>query len=118
VSGDSGSDTADGNDEQPTVSFGSEGFQPEEDGRTTAGGDQRTTAGAENAVPPPDDEFGARGWLLVGVLVVCFVVLPVVVTLRPVRLIGFRATYLLLPLVPAVLLGAAAVWVAVRSRRE
>lgn len=100
----------DAGDDQPTVSIGSAGFRPD-------GDDQSTTAGLENAVPEPDEEFGARGWLLVGVVVVCFLLLPVVVTLRPVRVFGFRSTYLLLPLLPAVVLGATAVWVAVRSRQ-
>jgi hypothetical protein len=115
-------------DDQPAVSIGSEGFQPDADEagegaaagdaqRTTAGDAQRTTAGAENAVPPPEEAFGWRGWVLVGVLVVSLVVFPVVVTLRPVRVVGFRTTYLVLPLLPAFLLGATAVWVALRSRQ-
>lgn len=98
-------------DERPTVTVGAEGFQPDADDR-----DGTATPGG-NAVPAPDDEFDWRGWLLVGVLAVCFLGLPVLVTLRPLRVVGFRTTYLLLPLVPAFLLGATAVWVAIRSRQ-
>ena len=66
---------------------------------------------------PDDQAFGWRGWLLVGVLVVSFLVIPILVTLRPIWLVGFRTTYLVLPMIPAVLLGAVAVWSAVNSRR-
>ena len=45
-----------------------------------------------------------------GVLVVSFLIIPIVVTLRPVWLVGFRTTYLVLPMIPAVLLGLVAVW--------
>jgi hypothetical protein len=93
------------------VILGSEGFQP------GAGDDPRTTAGLEEAVPDADDRFDWRGWLLVGVVVVCFLLIPGIILLRPIRVVGFRTTYLVLPLLPAVLLGATAVWVAVRSRR-
>jgi hypothetical protein len=49
--------------------------------------------------------------------VVTLVVLPVVVTLRPVQVVGFRTTFLVLPLLPAFLLAATAVWVALRGRQ-
>lgn len=94
-------------DSGETVTIGSEGYDP----------DQETTAGVENAIPAADDEFDWRGWLLVGVVVVAFLVIPALITLRPVRTGGFRTTYLLLPLIPAFALGATAVWVAVRSRQ-
>jgi hypothetical protein len=119
-----GSDDADGERAaQPTVSIDSSGFQPDDDAggsRSDDAGDrpgQRTTAGAGNAVPQADDEFGWRGWVLVGMLVVTLVVLPVVVTLRPVQVVGFRTTFLVLPLLPAFLLAATAVWVALRGRQ-
>lgn len=107
-------------DERPTVTVGSEGFQPDADDRFDPDADDGTGQAATpggNAVPAPDGEFDWRGWLLVGVLAVCFLGLPVLVTLRPLRVVGFRTTYLLLPLVPAFLLGATAVWVAIRSRQ-
>lgn len=90
-----------------TVTIGSGGYDPEEG----------TTAGVENAIPEADGEFDWRGWLLVGVVLAAFLVVPALITLRPVRAGGFRTTYLLLPLVPAFALGATAVWVAVRSRQ-
>lgn len=106
---DGGGDAGD----QPTVTVGSAGFQPGDEAS-----DQSTSARADEAVQTAEDVFGWRGWLLVSVLAVCFLVLPVVVALRPVRLVGFRTTYLVLPLVPAFLLGATAVWAAVRSRQR
>jgi hypothetical protein len=123
-------DADDERDAQPTVSIGSEGFQPGDDAEGPRPGDAegspgdaedgagpRTTAGAGNAVPQADDEFGWRGWVLVGMLVVTLVVLPVVVTQRPVQVVGFRTTFLVLPLLPAFLLAATAVWVALRGRQ-
>ncbi|WP_253738942.1 hypothetical protein [Halohasta salina] len=58
--------------------------------------------------------FGTQGWLLVAGVVVCFLVIPGVIYLfptAPARLgWTFFATFLALPLVPAVLLGLLAVW--------
>jgi len=69
------------------------------------------------------DEFGWRGWVLVGVIVVAFLVVPAAILFLPqaqgvVASLGLtlRDAYLVLPLVPAFLLGATAVWAAVRSR--
>lgn len=74
-------------------------------------------------VPPPAKEFDWRGWLLVGVIVVAFVVVPLAIlylqraqTFVESLGLGLRDAYLVLPLLPALLLGATAVWVAVRSR--
>jgi len=73
--------------------------------------------------PPSESDFGWRGWLLVGVLVVALLVVPTAILYLPeaqgfVTSLGLslRDTYLVLPLVPAFLLGAIAVWAAVRSR--
>ena len=79
--------------------------------------DEGTTNRVEDAVPAPDDEFDWRGWLLVGAVILSFLVIPALITLQPVRAGGFRTTYLVLPLIPAFVLGATAVWVAVRSRQ-
>jgi hypothetical protein len=75
--------------------------------------------------PPVDDEFGWRGWALVGVLLVAFLVAPLALLYLPtaqglVRSVGLslRDAYLVIPLVPAFLLGAVAVWSAVRSRAD
>lgn len=71
------------------------------------------------------DEFGREGWILVGMIVLGFLVVPIAILVLPaaqgvVRSLGLtlRAAYLTLPLVPAFLLGAIAVWSALRSRRS
>jgi len=71
------------------------------------------------------EEFGWEGWVLVGMIVLGFLVIPVAILVLPaaqgvVRSLGLtlRAAYLALPLVPAFLLGAVAVWSALRSRRS
>jgi hypothetical protein len=76
-----------------------------------------------NAPEPGDAEFDWRGWLLVAAVVVAFLVVPGALYLLPTIQgavadlgLGLRHTYLVLPLVPAFLLGAIAVWSAVRSR--
>jgi hypothetical protein len=60
------------------------------------------------------DGFGKQGWILVAGVVVCFLVIPGVIYLFPAApaQLGwtFFATFLALPLVPAVLLGLLAVW--------
>jgi len=61
-----------------------------------------------------DEGFGQQGWLLVAGVVVCFLVIPGVIYLKPAAPAGFGlpflATFLVLPLVPAVVLGLLAVW--------
>jgi hypothetical protein len=58
--------------------------------------------------------FGRKGWLLVGAVVFSTLLVPGLIYLRPAgpaRLgFGFRAAMLVLPLLPAVLLGLVAVW--------
>lgn len=76
---------------------------------------------------PPSDTidptFDWRGWLLVGTLVVAFVVVPGALLLlaraqSAVAAVGLtpRDAYLVLPLIPALLLGFVAVWSAVNAR--
>lgn len=76
-----------------------------------------------NTASTSDAEFDWRGWLLVVTVVVAFLVIPGALYVLPsVRGavtglgLGFRHTYLVLPLIPAFLLGTVAVWSAVRSR--
>ncbi|MFB6150170.1 MAG: hypothetical protein ABEJ40_00035 [Haloarculaceae archaeon] len=71
------------------------------------------------------DAFGWRGWVVVGALVVALVVVPWAIVFLPnargaLDAVGFglRGTYLVLPLVPAVGLGALAVWAALAHRRR
>jgi hypothetical protein len=74
---------------------------------------------------PTDGDFDWRGWLLVGVIVFSFLVVPTAILYLPqarslVASLGLtlRDAYLVLPLLPAFLLGAVAVWAAVRTRSE
>ena len=64
---------------------------------------------------------GVRGWALVGVVVTCFLVIPGIIYLRPAapgRLgVSFFVAMLVLPMLPAVLLGLTAVW-SMRGPRE
>lgn len=63
---------------------------------------------------PEPTGFGRTGWGLVGVLVVCTLVIPGIIYLRPTFLGSFGVPYivalLILPLLPAVVLGLTAVW--------
>lgn len=63
---------------------------------------------------PEPTGFGARGWLLVAVVVLSVLVVPGVVYLFPALPadagLPFLAAMLVLPMLPAVLLGLTAVW--------
>lgn len=65
--------------------------------------------------------FGSRGWVLVAVLVVCTLVIPGIIYLRPAVLsavgIPYIASLLVLPLLPAVILGLTAVWAMTAATR-
>ena len=74
-------------------------------------------AAVESQESDPDanrDGFGARGWVLVAALVVCLLIVPGVIYVRPGILsavgIPYIASLLVLPLLPAVVLGLTAVW--------
>jgi ABC-type glycerol-3-phosphate transport system permease component len=63
-------------------------------------------------------EFDWRGWALVGALFVAFLVIPGIIYLYP-RIptnagLSFWDTYLVLPLIPALVLGTLAVWATTR----
>ena len=68
----------------------------------------------DDASPPeraPDDrEFGRQGWLLVAGIAVAFVIVPAIIYVDPPQL-PFVFSYLVLPLVPAILLALLAVYV-------
>ena len=73
--------------------------------------------------PDANRRFDWRGWALVGTVAFSFLVVPGALLVLPavqdlVASFGLsrRDAYLTLPLVPAFLLGAVAVWSAVRSR--
>jgi hypothetical protein len=90
---------------------------------------QETLHGDESAKnqpryhPPRQDSFDWRGWLLVGSIVVSFFVIPGAILYLPYAQdliaasgLAWRQAYLVLPMIPAVLLGAIAIWTAVSSR--
>lgn len=59
-------------------------------------------------------EFDWRGWTLVGTIVFAFLVAPAIILFQPPDMLPFFVAYLVLPLLPAVLLGFVAVWVTTR----
>jgi hypothetical protein len=68
-----------------------------------------------------DREFGWRGWLLVAWIVVALVIVPVLLFYIPQAGaftksigLGYRDAFLVLPLVPALVLGLLAVWATTR----
>lgn len=63
-----------------------------------------------NLTVPGREEFGRRGWVLVAVLIVSFLVIPGIIILAPPSALPFEVAFLILPLLPAFLLGAVAVW--------
>lgn len=85
--------------------------------------DDERSGGSRESVPrndPPPGEtslrvperetFGRRGWVLVGVLVLSFLVVPAVIVFVPPAALPFEVAFLILPLLPALLLGVVAVW--------
>jgi hypothetical protein len=79
------------------------------DSRGDGPGDRTTSAGE-----PTADGFGREGWALTAALFTCVLVIPGIIYVYPYAAgafgLTFFATYLALPLVPAVLLGLVAVW--------
>jgi hypothetical protein len=79
-----------------------------------AGDPEEPVADPADPVERGREEWNWRDWVLVGVIVLCFLVIPATILyLPPVE--PFRFAYLVLPLIPAILLGAVAVWSAQRS---
>ncbi|RQG91065.1 hypothetical protein [Natrarchaeobius chitinivorans] len=87
----------------------------DEDGRRRDDADDSDDDWIEQPADPAstDREFDWRGWVLVGVIVLAFVVAPVTIILWPPE-VGYRFALLILPLVPAVLLAVTAVWATTR----
>ena len=87
---------------------------PDEDG----GSDGADPAGSE----PEADGFGRKGWALTAVLFTCILVIPGIIYVYPYAAgafgFSFFQTYLALPLIPAVLLGAVAVWSMTAATRD
>ena len=101
-----------------------------------SGDDGRSTSGDRDGASPPepgsdrtgepgtvhpeevDREFDWRGWSLVAAIFVAFLVIPGIIYVYPhvpssVGL-SFWDTYLVLPMIPAVILGLIAVWATTR----
>lgn len=105
---------------------GGEDEQPARDGGTReASGYVHRPSGEPPRQAETSDDFGWRGWVLVGMVVVAFLVVPGAILALPaaqgvVASLGLtlRAAYLTLPLVPAFLLAAIAVWSALRARSD
>jgi hypothetical protein len=98
---------------------------PESTDDSPSGGESEHPSEYPSYRPPDQEEFDWRGWLLVGVIVVSFLVVPAAVLYLPYAQdfiaeigIGWRQAYLTLPMIPALLLGGVSIWAAVSSRRE
>ena len=73
-----------------------------------------TAAAGPDTVETEPDGFGRKGWALTAVLFCCVLVIPGIIYVYPYAAgalgFPFLATFLALPLVPALLLGLVAVW--------
>ena len=69
---------------------------------------------SESLSGEPAGDFGAKGWILVAVLTLSVLVIPGIIYLYPAAPadagFSFFAAMLVLPMIPAVLLGLVAVW--------
>ncbi|GEM_PF-4733958 len=95
---------------------------------TLTPGDEDTLPGGSVQTGQPEtmesrEALDWRGWLLVGVVFLSFVVIPLIVLYIPeahwfIGALGFsqRQAYIVFPMLPAILLGLTAVWAAVRSQ--
>lgn len=59
--------------------------------------------------------FAERGWALLALVLIAFVIAPLVVIVHPPDMLPFLVAYLVLPLIIAVTLGLVAVWATIRS---
>jgi len=75
----------------------------------SSGGATHTTGGVEDPVEAPPEGMGRRGWVLLAAVVLAFFGAPAVIYLRP-PAVPFEVAFLVVPLVPAFLLGMIAVW--------
>ena len=92
-----------------TSSGEGDGGQPASVGDHARGGDRQVIDPIAS-----DREFGWRGWVLVGIVFVSFVIVPILILRYPPVTFSYRVAFLILPLAPAVLLGIAAVWATTR----
>ena len=87
-----------------------DGYERVDDADAAAAPAEATDDGEADA----EEDLGRAGWVLVAVVVLAFLVVPGIIYLRPTAPgeLGFRflAAMLVLPFLPAVLLGLTAVW--------
>ena len=117
--GDAGDDTR-GYVHRPGEADGAIDSDDNADGDGDADVDGSTGDGPSGVGDDPDpqernhDGFGRPGWVLVAAVVGCFLVIPGIIYLNPPAParagLPFFATFLVLPLVPALGLGLLAVW--------
>jgi hypothetical protein len=126
-SSDSGSDGRDSGDGSTTATSSDGGYvhrpgewdgdEREDSGERGGGGGAARTASDDTTA----DGLGRTGWLLVGIVVLTFLVIPGVIYAFPAAPgeagIPFLVAMLALPFLPAVILGGVAVWSAVRDRQ-
>jgi hypothetical protein len=88
-----------------------EAFRERENGTDTGAEFDATAVEADvpDGTETNGDGFDLRGWVLVGVVVVAFLVIPIAILVQPPG-VPLWAALLALPMLPALLLGAAAVW--------
>ena len=72
------------------------------------------SASRERDAEPGGQHIDWRNWVLVAAMVFGVIVAPLLIIYQPIQVNSFVFTYLVLPLVPAFLLGAIAVWATVR----
>jgi hypothetical protein len=90
----------------------------DEDGERRRDGDDADDADTDWIDEPihpsaADREFDWRGWILVGVIFIAFVVAPLTILLWP-PATDYLFALIVIPLVPAVLLAVTAVWATTR----
>lgn len=109
------------------------GAEGESTDGASAAGDRASEENPQSDLEPPGAagpdgrprgearEFGWRGWVLVGMLFVALVVVPVLLYFVPRAQglaaslgLGYRDAFLVLPLLPALVLAALAVWATTR----
>jgi hypothetical protein len=112
----------DTNDEKDYV-HDPEAFRERTDSDETHDNPRTTKAYLAEGDSPSEQEFGRRGWALVGMLFIAFAVVPAMILYLPqarplIASLGltYRDAYLVLPLIPALGLGVMAVWVAASNQ--
>ncbi|MFC7213926.1 hypothetical protein ACFQO4_07510 [Saliphagus sp. GCM10025334] len=97
--------------------FDQEGRRAADDRKASANteDDSNDDAWLERPIHPEagDREFGRRGWVLVGMIVLAFIVAPGLILLTPPDM-DYWFALLILPLLPATMLALTAVWATTR----